>query len=226
MTREEILSLVIANTRRSDKQDLMVLGIGLALQEISQRHAFKEMREEIELGVAAGESLVALPENFLSVVECRLVATGQTQPVTNLGIWPKETVVKRVPDLMPDTQARPAFGYLESGHLVLVPKADQPYVLKMTYYVRYRGLSVGESLPGGMAMGNAVVAWVTSFVFKSVQLYEDAAFWQLEFERALRHAISADRRRDGTILKHEGFEHSNQKDYESLTPWLDPFARR
>lgn len=225
MTREEILSLVISNTGRSDKQELMQSAINLALTEISQRHDFQQMMESHDLALAAGESSVALPDRTLSVLEARIHTEVDVNQVTHLILLPKQTILREFPDLNADVESRPICGFIEQNVLYVNPPANEAYVIKTTLFRLFPTLATGETVPANLMLINALVSWVTAYTFRSIEKFQESDRWMLEYERSLRVATRADNRQTGTQLVHQGFRGTPAQTY-SPEPWHDPFVKK
>lgn len=221
MTRLQLRSLVIDNTRRSDKTDLINAAIDLALEEIGLVHDFRLMSEESDLSVAQSAASVALPSDYYQVLEARLIDGTES---FELQIKDKNWVVERWPNIASVPEGTPTVAYEENGTLVLAPRPNRTYTIRVTVSKLPSSLTSDSSSPTIAGISHAIVAWATAYVFKSIQQFEAARFWMQEYARSLILAVRADKRRSAVKYQLEEFPDSERN--LSTRPWLDPFIRR
>lgn len=221
MTQEQLLSIVVANTRRLDKVDLITRAFTMGLSQISQRHTFKSLYQTFELTLEANGTVVTLPDGVSHVRQVRLIDIESAASSNTLDLRTEKWVTDRFPSQMIQTPSRPAVAYETGGTLVFVPPANKQYTIEvMTIFLFPK---IDEAV--GMfptTLDEALVAYATAYVFKSTQQYEDAQFWNGEYEKALVHAIRQDRRNSH---KHD-MEGQDYDQSTGLEPYLDPFAKR
>lgn len=219
MTKEEMVGLVVLNTRRSDKTVLAGSAIDLALNEIALRHEFHSLKAEAFASLTLGSTTVTLPDNVYQIKKVVLQASS-TSFAHEVPLKLKSWVLERYPDLGEQLAVNlPAVVFREGTTLVFVPPATQDYTVRVTYRRLFPAIGDDDE-PTDLTLTNAIVAWATSYVFRSIEEFLSADRWLGEYERSLRLAITADRAR-GEVHQHEGFV---DEPYEpAANPWQDPF---
>lgn len=192
MTKSELRDLVRSNTNRQDKDSVADSALSLGLEKSAMMHDFQSMRIQSDVRVSANEISVALPDDLWKLREARVINIQNTQLVSILELRDQQWILERFES--PSTMiGRPTFGYIQNRSLYIVPKAQESYDLRMSY-TRLPTLVSDTDSVEITGLDEALVAYATAFVFRSVQLFQDAQTWMTEFYRALDSAIQHDRR--------------------------------
>lgn len=220
MTRDQMRDLIVQHTRREDKLPLIEQAIALAVAELGQLHEWRELRYQFDITLAMGERYVNIESGVFHVLSLRLIDADQKfYPVE---LWSKTHVVQKYPDEGNSSTGRPLVAYEDTGQLWLAPKADKQYIVRVDTFRLHPELKPSEQ-PLVQAVDNAIVAWATAYVFRSIQMYEDANQWMQEYARAMGLALKAERR---THFKRVLRPVNEQIPMPRIEPWLDPFAKR
>lgn len=123
MTKAELISAVQGNTGRTDKDDVIGIGLNLGLIEIYQRCAIKANRVIQVLGLSNGDQFVEMSRilgwNDMCLVVSAFIQWAGTR--TKFPIKTKKQAIKFYQDYLQG--GIPEFGYLESERIYLVPLA-------------------------------------------------------------------------------------------------------
>jgi hypothetical protein len=224
VTRTQIKDLVVENTRREDKEDLILTAITFALNDIAQEHDFKLMKAEVDLALTEDSSSVALPDDAVQILQIGFVEATDSLTAYPLPLRQRNEVLRTYPNIAALSASRPTEVYEHNGQLYLNVKSDGDYILRVSYTKYPPELEEEDSVPLIPKLEHAIVAWCTAYVFRSIQMHDDADRWMLQYNIALRKAIAADERRSGTRVQIEPFPGRPVRPY--VPPYLDPFAKR
>lgn len=218
MTLTEITNACQDNTKRTDKGSVITTGINLALQRISALHPFRCLTRTDPLDVASGAISVAIPSTVVRMVKAYWILDTNSWAIE---VRPREYVLTRYPNIDATlSSSYPTMGYLEGNVLYLFPIPNADGIVKVTYQYLPTLVNGTDTLPVAL-LDEAVIAYATSWCFKSVQLWQDAAMWEQLFTAAMQTAILADR--DQSIIE---FKKDLSGGVESSPDALhDPFAR-
>jgi hypothetical protein len=224
MTREQIKDLVIENTRRTDKEALILTSIGFALNEIAQLHDFKIMKVEVDIPFSEDDMSVSLPTDAVQISETRFIESTTDTIGYPIPLVSKNYSVRTFVNPAGQAASRPTELYEHNGQLYFNAPSDGDYILRMTYMKYPEELEQATDTPLIPKIENAIVAYCTSYVYDSIQMYNDGQVWMQKFYTAIRTAISADKRRSGTRVQLEPFP--GRPVSPVVPPYLDPFAPR
>jgi len=194
--------MVQANVgNRTDKDTVINLGLDLGIVEIGKTHDFRDMFSESDVTVLAGATHADLPSGTFHLTEVRFIDGLMSYPMM---IRDKKWLVDRFPNVGALAQGKPIYGYVSGGMFYLYPLPDSTYTLRMTITklpVAFTSDSVEIPLNG---LDLTLIAFATSFLCKSLQMFEEAREWDSLFRSALGNAIQADRK-NHSIHEAEGF---------------------
>lgn len=212
LTRAQIETLVISNTGRSDKSTLISSAIDLALEEISNDHDWRAVRfESTSLTTTASTQTVDLSSlGIMQLLSVRLIQGNDSSYLLNY--ISEEQFDKLIPDVTDLTDGFPKHCYVKGDTLYLGPRPDAAYSI----YVRYIKELVDGAENTIKGIDGALVAYVTAYVFGSIEKMELAQLWEQKYEKALIRARRADNR-----VRTRKRPLTSQS--PSPTPWLDPF---
>lgn len=218
MNRLEIRNLVIDTTGRSDKESLINSAINIALNKVSSSHLWNDLLTEASVTLVVDATSVSLESDVRRLVEVRVLDGTSSY---KLRIRPMDWVVKMFPDLSVRSSGKPRHGYLQGTTLHFVPKSDDTYTVKYSYYKLHPDLINDTTSILILQADEAIIAYATHWVFKSLQLHNDASQWLGLFAIELANAKRADRSPAiEFVADQRGRNVSASGDY-----WFDPFVR-
>lgn len=216
MTLLELRSSVIANTRRTDKVAYINESINFALKEIVQFEPFKTLRSETDLFIDSLSNYVSLDGFIGQVLQVRLlpapaeagegeaVTLSEESPGFDVPILDQRTIQQKFPDLQSQSSGVPQACYLTNNRIVFTPPVNKAYTVRVLLDSFAPKLENDDEVTPLPELDNAVIAWASARVFKSLGLWEDARGWEIEYEKALRLAKRADNREPGKIRQMRG----------------------
>lgn len=221
MTLAQLRTLVQANVNRPDKTVVVDAGLNFGLDELTRRHTFKGRRSEVPVAIATGDTSVSVPEGMTNVSNLRL-QNSDASVVSTICFKAKNVLLRQFPQLtIANIQGMPAYAYEEAGQIFFFPEASQEYTLLVTGDSQGGFLAAETDTVGIDGIDEALVAYATAYVFRSIQQNEEAGIWGANFERLAVTAIRNDNRRSGEERQLEGFP-GPPKGYNS-DPTTDPF---
>lgn len=218
MNRLQARNLVIENTGRTDKEDLINSALDLALEEISTEALWLDLLTPGSVTLLTGQSSIALSPEVDRVSEIRLIDGLNSY---RLEIRPKVWVVARYPNADVFTTNRPTVGYLEGTTLFVNCLSSEDFELRYTYCPLHPALADDADeilIRNGTP---AVIAWATSWVFQAIEKNAEAGSWDARYQSLLK---SAKRANTNSAITQQFTV--NGQSYASPEYWLDPFAKR
>ena len=191
MNRSDIRTLVIAHTNRSDKVTLINSMIDAALKKVSSVHSWRDLRVDAYVNTVANQEYVELASDMRRLSPDVRWMDGLSS-YKNI-VRPKSFLVRMWPDFSAQSPSKPRFGYLEGKLLYLVPPPSEVMEIRYSYFKRHAGLSDDTTDLTPSIIDEAVIAYATYRVFKSIQQHEDAVAWFADFTAALQDAKTMDR---------------------------------
>ncbi|KKM85135.1 hypothetical protein LCGC14_1292110 [marine sediment metagenome] len=213
LTRASISTTVQAMTGRTDKADVIITAIDLALEEISNSHKWRGLKFEDQavVTVASTQTVDLSSLGIDQLISVRLIQGSDSSYL--LKYISEELFDKMLPDVTDLTESTPKFCYIKGDTLFLGPVPDAVYTL----FVRYVKSMVAGSANVIKGIDGAIIAFATSFVFASIEKEQLAAFWDRRYARALLLAHRADDRVEYRLRS------GRPPIPEDPTPWLNPF---
>lgn len=190
MNRKTIRDLVIETTGRTDKEALINSAINIALNKISSEHHWNDLLIEATVALVVDATSVSLASDVRRLTEVRFLDGLSSY---KLQIRPMAWVVKMFPDLSIYSKGRPRYGYLQGTTLHFIPKSDSTNTIKYSYYKLNADLTDDTTNISILHAGEAVIAYATYWVFRALQLHDDANQWFASFIIELANAKRADR---------------------------------
>lgn len=218
MTLAQILAAVADNVKRTDKDSVARTGVSLAFQRCAQYHAFRSMVSTEEVSVSAGVTSVTLPATPVRVFAVYWINGTQSWRIFGKS---REWILRRVPNIdATPTPSYPQWGYLEGSRLKFVPGTSVEGVIRITaQFLPTLTNDVDENpVPG---TDEAIIAYATSWLFKSVQDWQAASYWEQNYQSALMLAIDADQVQP---FDEKFFDERGDDNRSWLPPEYDPFA--
>jgi len=217
MTREQIVSRVMTNTGRTDKASLAGDAIREALIEAGSMHRFQSMYQEATISFAAGSGSVALPEGTFQVLEVR-VQNGPTS--YSIQLRPKRWITRHYPNPAYYAAGYPYFAYTEGGKLYYLPVSNADYVGVASILVLPDLVEDLDTLNPNYLM-TYVIAYATAEVYRSVEMFDEAAQWDVRAAQRLQLAIKADNMSGEEQIADQFPDRGGSG--EIVEPYFDPF---
>ena len=218
-TRATLLAMVKNRTARTDKDDVIIEGLDLGLEEYTMRHEFRALRLESDLSIVADDESVSAPSTMRTIEEARLIDGTMSYPMR---IKSKSWLTSRWADVSELSTSKPQYLYEETGTLYLYPVSDGTYTVRVTTYSNCGTLSASTTENPVPLLDSAIVHWATAYLYNATEQYEKAATWERMAERAFQVAVQA----NGRVVRMEIKAALDVP--ESLTlpseRYLDPFA--
>lgn len=221
MTYAEIRAQAVSVTSRSDKTTLINSLINQGLAYIAKRHKFKELVGSFTLTISAeGTIALALPATTQKLIEARLINGTYSYP---LCVAVKSTLVQFFPNIGSHPNGIPTHVYEEGGSLYLHPRPNSTsYTVAVTVQKKPVPLSADGDTPEITDVDLALVPWVASRLYRSVELFEQSDRWMQDFESQLLILIRNDKDKPAQIVQHMGFNTGLRNATEAFG---DPFQR-
>jgi len=222
MDLETLVAEVQTRTGRTDKDSVAETGIRFALTKISQLFPFDQLRRELTIAVASGDTQITIPGNVDEIIELRLIVPATVNMSYSMNLRRKTWFVQRFPNV-PNTivTGRPYFCYREDDVLHFDRVSNGSYNIVMTAFTTgsYVSGSDESALSGS---DECLIAYGVKQVYESIQMYQDAQYWQSQFGQHLGALITQKSRENG--VKYIAEEWHWQRGISPNQPWLDPFA--
>lgn len=202
MTREEVRNLVIANVSRTDKDDLINTHILLGLSELAKRHQFEDLTVTGDESITAGDYSITLPAADYMLVEARLIDPAVADDGYELDIRDKVDFLQFYPNLTNATNGDPWLGYVENHTLYFGPPCIGDREIHYTMYRIPKSIASDATEMPIRQCETALISWVTSSVFMSLEQFDSAAAWLQRFQAVDFPAlVMADRRKAAESTK-------------------------
>jgi hypothetical protein len=210
--------LVLGNTGRTDKDIYIDTYLKRAVVEIGRRHNFKSLQVETDLSIGENAVSIPLPSDTIRLLEARLINGTQSTPMP---IYSKAVVVRQYPSISSMQTGVPSMGYEQNNVIYFLPPSNGSYTIRVTCIKAPAALLAPGDTCDIPDSEDALVAYATASVYRSLQQYQDATYWMTEFERSLAAAIRCDINVPATMQVAQA---SQMQSPHQLQPWLDPFA--
>lgn len=219
MNREQLETLVVEATGRSDKTTLIRSALNLAIQRVSAHRLWSDLMTEDEVSIAAGAASVALASDVARVIEARILG-AQRRP---LMVRPKAWLMQREPDPSQRAATAPCYAYLQGTSLYVIPYPDAEYDIGYTYYKLPAQMTLSTDEQPIRCADAAIAAYATHWVFKSIEKHEDAEMWAQTYLDQLRSAEKVDK--SNSVVVHQADQHQDRGQFPGEY-WNDPFVLR
>lgn len=196
MTKSEIITRVLKNTGRlrgagdGARDDIAGSAISEALMEAAMVHNFQSMSEEVPVAFASGSGSFALPEGTFQVKEVRLLNDSTSYTIN---LRQKRWITRHFPNPTFYNASYPSYAYTEGGSLFYMPNASTDYVGVMTI-TRIPTLEGVDDILEPNLLATYVIAYATAEVYRSIEMFDEAAAWDAKAAQRLTLAIIADRK--------------------------------
>lgn len=221
MIRDELLDLVKSNTGRTDKDTVIDQGLNFAIQRISQRQPFDELRNEFDCQIVENDTQTQLPSDLDQIVELRLIVPSSPTLSYPMELWRKTKFIKLFPNVIGSTiTGRPLWCYRDRNMLYLDRKSNGTYTIRITGF-KLGVFSNGFAGDPVTEADECLTAYATHYLYKSIQMYADAQFWFGEYNQLFLELVNAKQREIGNSSI--ATEWSRTRPVQPNQPWLDPF---
>ena len=193
MNRGQMKTHIGLIVNRSDTHDDLVEdALNFALQEISMRHAFRDMKSQSNIVTADGVAYATLPTSTHRVVEARLIDGTQSY---ELDLRPKRQLVNLHPNASSESEGKPDFAYQEGSLLYLFPIPDDAYTITLTVVKLMADMDDDSDTPEVSGIDRVIIAWAVSWVYEALDMHDTATRWLQRFEMLITQAILDDETR-------------------------------
>lgn len=222
MDRDDLNSLVVENCGRSDKIGQIDTYLDFALDQLSKLYPFDALRGEINIDLPTNATQIQLPNTLFQIIELRLLVPNTPTLSYPMELHRKRWFVEKFPNVVGATiSGRPLYCYREKNQLYLDRHANGDYNIRITAYTLDK-FGAASDTPRLNMCYEAIVAYATGCVYKSIQMYDDAMFWLGEFNRNANLAMKAEQKEIGVSLVAQPW--NRRQPIQTNEPWLDPFA--
>jgi hypothetical protein len=206
MTREEIRNLVKANVSRDDKDDLINSLILLGLAELAQRHTFEDLTVSDSEEITVGDYSIPLPATDYMLVEARVIDPTVIDDGYEIVVQDKIEFLSMFPNLTNATAGDPCIGYVENHTLFFGPPSIGDREIHYTMYRVPKTLASDSTEMPIRGCDTALISWVTSSVFMSLEQFDSASFWLQRFQAIdFPSLVAADRRKAAEQTARRGY---------------------
>jgi len=199
--RENLRDNVILITRRSDKTDLINLGLDFGLLSVAREHNFKVMKTTSDLSASEDDIVEALPSDFLDLREVRLINDTSSYA---LRVRDEKWVTDRWPNRAADASRKPDYVFSDGTNIGFDAPLDADYTVRITYYTLPTFVDDDTTNPIPLAE-DAIVYFATEFLYNSMEMKERGLYWKTMGEIALAKAVARDKVESAEIKKFEEF---------------------
>lgn len=230
MTRLQLRNLILSTTNRDDKSDVADSAIDLCMTRLGALHEWQQTRTEISEAIIAGTSSFVLPDKSRRIIEIRFINDLLSYPMR---LFPKVVALRYAPYPPALPQLRPTVCYRETASngndtIYLIPASNGTYSIRLTTGANPTIGPLDTDVCNIPDVDEAVVAFGSEYVFRSVSMIQEANDWKAQFDEAVAIAIRADKRRPGESLvmePHPGLRGRYGADGLSMDPQHDPFVK-
>jgi len=220
-TLAQLRTLVQANCNRPDKTAVVDAGLNFGLDELTRRHTWRARRSEVPVAIAMDDLSFTVPDGLTHVSDIRVMNSDGIM-VHKLCVRAKNTLIRDYPQLThSNISGTPAYGYEEAGIVYFFPKAAQVFTMLVTGDTQGGSMVDDTDGPGIEGVDEALVAYATAYLFRSIQQNEEAGVWEMNFERRAQTAMRDDKRRALEERQLEPFRPSDE--LTIVDPIKDPF---
>lgn len=221
-TRLQLRTSVINNTQRADKADFINQALNDALSEMANRHQWRGLRVQSSVSVNVNDTSFPIPDNMNHIVSVR-VQNENSILVHNLRLESKKQLEQRYPALGTlNTASTPCYAYEEAGIINFLPRASQNCTMVVTGDYNPGNLLSDTDQPSIPQAEPAIIAWATAETFRSIQMLEEAQYWDAQFEKRFLILKRNDQSRPAERRFVKPFPQPPGE--YILEPWKDPFA--
>jgi hypothetical protein len=209
---------VVTNTGRTDRLDYINKQINKGIEYFNRLWPFKGLRQTTLISVVANDQSFSLPSDFLWIQQVLLLNGANSYQVDVRG---KSFMLQRWPNARSTAFGLPAIGYIDGSLFYFVPVANQAYQFSVSYYRKMPLLVTDSDTILIDYLDEAVVAYATAKVFKSVEQFDSAQVWLQDAQGEFLAAKDADARAMGQmdVLQGTGSQSGSATD-----PQNNPFV--
>lgn len=196
-TRLQLRTDVETITGRTDKDDVVNLGLDFGLLTLGLKHNFREMRTLADLNASASDLSEALPSDFYDLLEARLIDDTNSYPLI---VKDKKWVTDRWSNISADSSTKPDFCYVEGGSLFFSTPLDAAYTIRITYFklLSFTDDTTVNPIP---IAENALTLYAIEFLYNSLEMFDTGLIWKARADRERDLAIRADKKRVAEVKK-------------------------
>lgn len=214
-----ILASIFANHRRDDRETVARVGVKLALEEFPKFYDFDVLRQSTDVTYLTGASTIDLPDGLLKLREVRIMNGLQSY---QLLVKNREFVTRLFPDLDTISTGRPIYCYIEGSKIYFAPRTSIDCSIRLSWIILPAFSTTDDSQsvsPDVPLISKYLIAYGTAWVFKSLQLFNEAQQWFAEATNELQAAIMFDQRKPAEDRRIQPFTSGEAVSRDPLDPF-------
>jgi hypothetical protein len=196
MTKAELRAIVIQNTNRSDKVDLINSALVFGGRQIQQARLWHKSLTSATTTLAANASTVLKPTDLDKIYAVVVENAESTLNRYRVRVVEQSTFRTFFPTLTTLTQVgEPWLCYEDVLNLVFGPMAQQAYNITTHYYKKHTTLVSDSDTPLIDEFDELLIAYASAYVFRSIEMFDSANQWETMFRTRLGELIRTDAER-------------------------------
>lgn len=192
LTKANIRTIVRVHIgNRTDVDTTIDNGIAAGVLELCERFNFQGLTISTTLSVSAADYTKAMASTTFRI--SKLIARDGLNS-WNLVQKTKEWVLARWPLPSSQAQTRPMYYYVENGTLYFNAPFNASFTLDITSLNLEAFTGDSDTLSNLPQVDNALVSYSTFYTFRALQQFDEANYWERQWEKDLKIAIDADKK--------------------------------
>lgn len=192
LTKAQIRTIVQGNIgNRTDINTTIDNGIAAGVLELCERFSFQGLTVSTTISVVAGDYTKALPAGTYRISKL-IVRYGLNS--WNMIQRTKEWVLARWPLPSAEAQTKPVYYYIENGTIYFSAPFNASFTLDITSLNLEAFTGDADTLANIPQIDNALVSYATFYTFRAVQQFDEANYWERQWEKDLKIAIDSDKK--------------------------------
>lgn len=192
LTKAQIRTIVQVNIgNRTDINTTIDNGIAAGVLELCERFNFQGLVVSTTLSVVAGDYTKAMASTTFRI--SKLIARDGLNS-WNLIQRTKGWVLQRWPLPSAEAQTRPVYYYVENGTLYFNAPFNASFTLDITSMNLEAFTGDSDTLANLPQVDNALVSYTTFYTFRAIQQFDEATYWERQWEKDLKIVIDADKK--------------------------------
>ena len=219
MNRKDIRDLVIETTGRADKTTLINSAINIALAKVSTSRLWNDLLTDGSVTLVVDALSASLDSNLRRLSEARLIDGSSSY---KLQIRNKNWIKRKFPDISSMSSGKPVFGYIQGTTLFFLPPTDTALDIEYSYFRMHPNFTDDTTESLIQQADEALISYTTYWIFKSLQMHDDAREWFADYQVQL-----ADAKQSDISPAEESISDPRSRGVSSSSganAWLDPFV--
>lgn len=185
----ELITRVDYNTNRSGLDTRVTAHLNDGLREMARRHAWRDLHIERSASLTQSTYRYSFPSDMNEFYGLRIIDGTESEW---LQIKTKFWLNQYAPYPAGDSEGKPEYVCVDGGYFEVNPVPDEAYTVYINMTKWPATLSNSSDTPDIDGVDDALIAYATYQLYASLSQFENANYWQMEFERRLRNARIAD----------------------------------